>query len=180
MEPEEAEVCLRCVLKHATRRGSSIFEIFHTRNRTISWQAEGVGWSTKERGSALRERCPDVWQDIKYQGIMAKAPPCPERSMKTPLPQQSSYSTGDEESQWISVEDRRRRRAVFGEMAQRMLRCLEDSEDQKRWKKQAFPQCNLPSKHGMRKAERFSNFSGKERRRFALLAWRDGTRNWRV
>ena len=33
MEPEEAEVCLRYTLKHAERRGSSIFEIFDTKEK---------------------------------------------------------------------------------------------------------------------------------------------------
>ena len=37
----------------------------------------------------------------------------------------------DEESQWISVADRRRRRVAFEETAKRMLRYLEDSEDLK-------------------------------------------------
>ena len=46
---------------------------------------------------------------------MAKAPPCPERTLKTPLPQRSSSSSRDEEGQWISVEDRRRRRVAFEE-----------------------------------------------------------------
>ena len=34
--------------------------------------------------------------------MMAKALPCPERTLKTPLPQQSSSSSRDEEGQWIS------------------------------------------------------------------------------
>ena len=38
-------------------------------------------------------------------------------------------STREEESQWISVEDRRKRRVAFEEMAKRMLGYLEDSED---------------------------------------------------
>ena len=29
-------------------------------------------------------------QDVNYEGTMAKAPPCPERRMRTPLPRQSS------------------------------------------------------------------------------------------
>ena len=46
---------------------------------------------------------------------MAKEPPCPERTLKKPLPQQSSSSSRDEEGQWISVEDRRRRRVALKE-----------------------------------------------------------------
>ena len=62
---------------------------------------------------------------------MAKAPPCPERWMRTPLPQQRSSSNKEEESQWSSVEHRRRRRVAFENVAKRMLRYLEDSEDLK-------------------------------------------------
>ena len=67
---------------------------------------------------------------MEYQGIMAEAPPCPERTLKTPLPQQSSSSFRDDEGQWISVEDRRRRRVAFEEAAKSMLRYLEDSEEE--------------------------------------------------
>ena len=51
---------------------------------------------------------------------MAKAPPCPERILKTPLPQQSWPSSRDEEGQWVAMEDRRRQRVAS-----------EDSEDLK-------------------------------------------------
>ena len=46
---------------------------------------------------ALQESWQNEWHDIEYQGIMAKATPCPERTLKTPLPQQSSSSSRDEE-----------------------------------------------------------------------------------
>ena len=68
---------------------------------------------------------------MKYEGITAKNPPCPKRTLKTPLPQQRSSSISEEESQWISVEDRRKRRVAFEEVAKRMLGCREDSEDLK-------------------------------------------------
>ena len=100
LEPEEAEVCLRYILKHAKRRGSIIFEIFDTEKNdhlVASW----MRWlEHKEKREALQERWQNDWQDIKYEGIMAEAPPCPERSMRTPLPQQSSSSNREEESQW--------------------------------------------------------------------------------
>ena len=79
---------------------------------------------------AVQENWQNEWHDIKYQGTMAKAPPCPERTLKTPLPQQSS-SSRDEESQWVSVEERRRLRVALEETAKRMLRYQEDSEDLK-------------------------------------------------
>ena len=87
-----------------------------------------------ERGGengARQESGQDEWHDTEYQGVMAKAPPCPERILKTPLPQQSSPSSRDEEGQWISVEHRRRRRVAFEEAAKRLLRYLFNSDDVK-------------------------------------------------
>ena len=55
MEPEEAEVCPRCILKYATRTGSNIFTT-QKRKRTILWQAEGVGCGAPRRvGSFARK-----------------------------------------------------------------------------------------------------------------------------
>ena len=34
--------------------------------------------------------------------------PCPERTLKTPLPQQSPSSAREEEGRWVLMEDRRR------------------------------------------------------------------------
>ena len=44
-EPEEAEVCLRYVLKHAERLEAAVFSRFSApkRRRTILWQAGGIG-----------------------------------------------------------------------------------------------------------------------------------------
>ena len=95
------------------------------KKRTISWQAGGVGRSIKERGQPCKKAGKMIGEIFKDEGIMVKAPPCPERSMKTPLPQQSSSSTREEESQWISVEDRRKRRVAFEQMAKRTLGYLE-------------------------------------------------------
>ena len=60
-----------------------------------------------------------------------KALPCPERSLKTPMPQQTSPSSRDEESQRVAVEDRRRRRVAIEERAWGFLCFLEDSKDLK-------------------------------------------------
>ena len=68
----------------------------------------------------MQESWQNEWHDIEYQGIMAKAPPCPERTFRTPLPQQTSSSSRDEESQWIS--------GAFEETVKRRLRYQEDSE----------------------------------------------------
>ena len=100
MKPEEAEVCLRCILKHAKRRGSGIFQIFDTEERKDHFVASRVRWLEYQgERVALQESGQHDWQDVKYEGIMAKALPSPESSMKTPLPQQSSSSIRVEESQ---------------------------------------------------------------------------------
>ena len=118
MEPEEAEVCLRYILKYSTRRGSNIFQFFDTEEKKDHFVASRRRW-LEHQGErvALQESWQHEWQDIEYQGIMAKAPRCPERTLKTPMPQQSSPSSRDEEGQWISGEDRRRRRVLFEETA---------------------------------------------------------------
>ena len=124
MEPGDVEVCPRYIPKYSTREGSNIFQLFDTkekkdhfvasRRRFLQHQGETV---------ALQEGWHNEWHDIGYQGTMAKAPPCPERTLKRPLSQQrSSSSTRDEESQWVSVEDRRRWRVAFEETGKRRLR----------------------------------------------------------
>ena len=62
---------------------------------------------------------------------MAKAPPCPERTLKRRCRSKVSPLSSDEEGRWVSMEDRRRRRAVFEKTAKRMLKYIEDSDDVK-------------------------------------------------
>ena len=108
--------------------------------------------------------------------------------MKTLLPQRSSSSIREEESQWISVEDRRRRRVAFEEMAKRMLGYPEDSEDLKVGISELKGQMATPEEEGFsimqiaqqarnEKGQKISKFLGRERTWYALPAWRDGTRN---
>ena len=50
MEPEDEEVCLRYILKYSTSGGSNIFQLFDAAQKEDHlWQAEGVGWTVKER-----------------------------------------------------------------------------------------------------------------------------------
>ena len=63
-----------------------------SRNRWLEHQGKRV---------ALQER---LQRDVLYEGTVAKAPPCPERRMRTPVPQQSSSSTREEESPWSGHE----------------------------------------------------------------------------
>ena len=91
------------------RRGSRIFEIFSTKEKTDHLVASRNRWLEKEGNVvALQERWQSEWQGVNCEGTMAKAPQCPERRTRTSLPQQSSSSTREEESQWSSVEDRRK------------------------------------------------------------------------
>ena len=93
-----------------------------SRRRWLEHQGERV---------TLQESWRNEEHDVKYQGIMAKAPPWPLRTLKTPLPQQSSHSSREEEGQWVAVEDRRRWCAAFEETAKRLLRYPEESDDLK-------------------------------------------------
>ena len=132
IEPEDEEVCLRYILKYSTRGGSNIFQLFDTEVKKDHFAASNRRWlERQEEKVAVQESWQNEWHDIKYQGIMAQSPPCPERTLKTPLPQQSSSSSRDDESQWVSAEDRHRRRVALVETAKRMLRYQEDSGDLK-------------------------------------------------
>ena len=66
-----------------------------------------------------------------YQGAKAKAPPCTNSTLQTPLPQQSSSSAREEEDHWEVMEVRRRRRIAFENLAKEMLRYLDDSDEVK-------------------------------------------------
>ena len=49
--------------------------------------------------------CVENQEDMNYEETPVKAPPWPTRSMMTPLPQQSSFSSMEEGSPW-SVQER--------------------------------------------------------------------------
>ena len=69
--------------------------------------------------------------DLEYQGAKAEAPPCPNSTLPTPLPQQSSSSAREEEDHWEVMEARRRRRIAFENLAKSMLRYLDNCKDVK-------------------------------------------------
>ena len=119
LRPENLEVSLRYVLKHSTRRGSSSI---HQRSRT-TFVASRIRWlESQGKNGALQESGQNEWHDIEYQGAMTEAPPRPERTLQTPLPQQSSQSAREEEGLWVLMEDRRRRGIAFEKLAKEMLR----------------------------------------------------------
>ena len=125
MEPENEEVSLRYILKYSTRGGSNIFQLSVTKEKEDHFVASRKRWlESQGKKASTQESLQNEWHDIEYQGVMAKAPPCSERTLKTPMPP----SSRDEESQWVAVEDRRKRRVAFEETARGTLRYLEDSE----------------------------------------------------
>ena len=133
MDPEDSEACLRYILTHARRRGSRIFDIFSTEETIDHLVASRDRW-LEYQGKKIdkQERWLSDLQNVNYERTMAKAPPCPERRMRTPLPQQSSSSTREEDRHWRAQERTRRKRkrcVAFEDAAKRMLRYLEDSED---------------------------------------------------
>ena len=83
------------------------------------------------KNSARQESGQKEWHDIEYQGGMAKAQPCPDRILKTPLPQQSSPSAREEEGHPVVMEDRRRRSIAFEKLAKEIMRYLDNSDDVK-------------------------------------------------
>ena len=108
LKPENLEVSERYV--PSTQREEAAIcscSLTHHRSRNSSWQAEDDGWRVMEKWFTARECGQNEWHDIEYQGAMAKDPPCPGRTLKKPLPQQSS-SSAREEGHWVLMEDRRR------------------------------------------------------------------------
>ena len=104
---------MRYVLKHATDRGSNIFQLFDTSEKSNHCVASRRRWlESQGRDGALQENGQNEWYDLEYQGAKAKAPPCPNSTLQTPLPQQSS-SSAREEDHWEVMEERRRRRIAF-------------------------------------------------------------------
>ena len=94
------------------------------------------GGNKKNATNAWRVTSQERWQhdreDLQYGEIMAKAPPCPERSMRTPLPQQSEGHA-----------------SPLRIAAKRMLRYLEDSEDLKVSAGELKGQLEAPEEEGL-------------------------------
>ena len=150
LQPKNRVISPEYILKHSTRRGSYIFQLFDTLEKPKHFVASRRRW-------------------LKSQGKKtATSPPCPERTLKTPLPQQSSPSFREEEGQWVLMEDRRTRGFAFEK------NCKND------WRyayKSVFPFRKWPSRRGAKMAKRFSKSFGKESKRFVLPAGPGGMRS---
>ena len=100
--PENLEVSLQ----HATRRGSNIFQL-DTSERPNHFVASRRRWlESQGRNGARQEKGQNEWYDLEYQGARAKAPPCPDSTSQTLLPQRSSSSAGEEEDHWLFDDGR--------------------------------------------------------------------------
>ena len=130
--PENLEVSLRYVLKHATSRGSNIFQLFDTSEKSNHFVASRRRWlESQGRDGARQENGRNEWHGLGNQGAKAKALPCPNSTRQTPLPQQSSSSTREEENHLEVMEERRRRRIAFENLAKGMLRYPDNCNDVK-------------------------------------------------
>ena len=106
LRPEDLEVSLRYVLKHATYRGSNIFQLFNTSQKPNHFVASRRRWlESQGRDDARQENGRNEWYDLGYQGAKAKAPPCTNSTLPTPLPQQGSSSAREEEDHWEVMEE---------------------------------------------------------------------------
>ena len=80
LRPENLEVSLRYVLKHATGRGSNIFQLFDTSEKPNHFVASRRRWlESQGRDGARQESGQNEWYDLEYHGAKAKAPPCPQQ-----------------------------------------------------------------------------------------------------
>ena len=76
--PENLEVSPRYVLKHSTRRGSNIFQLFETSEKPDHFVASRRRWlESQERHGARQESGQNEWHDIEYQRSYGKSPAVP-------------------------------------------------------------------------------------------------------
>ena len=101
LRPENLEVSLRYVLKHANYGCSNVFQLFDTTEKPNHLVASRRRWlESQGRDDARQDSERNEWYDLGYQGAKAKAPPCPNSTLQTPLPQQCSSSAREEEDHW--------------------------------------------------------------------------------
>ena len=62
-------------------------------------ELQSFSYSKKRKFACVENR-----EDMNYEGTPVKAPPCPKRRMRTPLPQQCSSSLMEEGSPWSAQE----------------------------------------------------------------------------
>ena len=106
MDLEDSELCLRFFLRHARRRGSRIFEIFSTK--------EKIDHQVASRNRWLEFQPAERWQG---SSVPRKKDDDAATAVEFFVSKQSSSSAREEESQWISVEDKRKWCVAFEDAA---------------------------------------------------------------
>ena len=134
LKPENIEVSPRYVLKHSTRRGNNIFQLFDTSGEAgplCGKQKTMVGWRGKRETVHGKRDGKTSGMILSIMELWQKPHRAPTEPYKTPLPQQSSPSAREEEGRWVLMVDRRRRSIAFEKLAKQMLRYLDNSDDVK-------------------------------------------------
>ena len=126
LKPKKLEVSLRYVLKHATGRGSNIFQLFDTSEKPNHFVASRIRWLESEgkmvdgkrvgKTSGIKEQ----WQRPRRAPKGPKKRRCRSNARRQP---EKKKATG---SWW-----KRRRGIAFENLSKEMLRYLSNSEDVK-------------------------------------------------
>ena len=122
LRPENPEVSPRYVLRHSTRRGSKIFQLFDTSEKPNHFEASRRRY-LESQGETVHGKKVGKTSDMT---LCIKEPRQKLRRALTAL-----YKTREEEDQWVVMEDRRRRRIAFENLAKEMLRYLDNGHDVK-------------------------------------------------
>ena len=59
----------------------NIFQLLDTEEKKDHFVSKRRWLERQEEMVAVQENWQNEWHDIKYQGLMAEAPPCPERTL---------------------------------------------------------------------------------------------------
>ena len=71
--PENLKVSLRYVLKHSTRRGSNIFQLFDTSETPNQFVANRRRWLENQgRDGALQENGQNEWRDLESTKVLGQ------------------------------------------------------------------------------------------------------------
>ena len=72
IEPEDEKVCLRCILKYSTRRGSNMFKIFDTSEKKDHLVASSTRWV--ERQTSIFHKGVDCAMWLQFEGCATSDP----------------------------------------------------------------------------------------------------------
>ena len=118
LEPENLEVSLRYVLKHATYGSSNIFQLFDTAVMPNHLVASRRRWlESQVRDDERHESRRNEWYNLGCQG--ARASSAVSRQHLTHSSAPAKLVGQREEDHWELREERRRRRIAFENLAKR-------------------------------------------------------------